>query len=83
LGIKDRRRVIEVRDKQTGRIKAKYLSINPELETEEYHELAADALILSDPTGVLDKDELYELLQQIEPYYWRKKIKKKPAGRNR
>jgi len=75
MGIKTERKVLIQRDK-SGRIKSKALSIPPELETEDRHVMAANAIIISDPTGVLTKDELYQILEDyIEPIYWEKKRK--------
>lgn len=75
MGIKTTRGVIEQRDRK-GKVKFKALSIPPGLETQDKHAMAADAVILSDPTGVLTEEELYKLLQEkIEPVYWEKRKK--------
>lgn len=75
MGLVARRKVLIQKDKH-GRVKSKSLSIPLEIETGVEHTMAADALILSDPTGVLTKEELSEMLDLIEPIYWRKKLKK-------
>jgi len=75
MGMTTKRKVLIQKDSD-GRIKSKALSIPTELETGQYHTMAANALILSDPTGTLSKEELAELLEAIESIYWQKKIQK-------
>ena len=74
MGLTAKRRVLIQKDKD-GNIKSKALSIPIEIETGVEHTMAADALILSDPTGVMTKEELSGMLKVIEPQYWQKKMK--------
>jgi len=74
MGLTAKRRVLIQKDKD-GNVKSKALSIPIEIETGSEHTMAADALILSDPTGVMTKEELSEMLKAIEPQYWQKKMK--------
>ena len=81
MGMTAKRKVLIQKDSD-GRVKSKALSIPTELETGEYHTMAASALILSDPTGSLSKGELAELLESIESIYWQKKIQKETNNAN-
>jgi len=68
MGIKFRRSVYKSRDPRTGRVKSAALSIPPEVNAAEEHTGAADALILSDPTGRIPEEILHEWLERhIEP----------------
>jgi len=75
MGIKTRRKILVQKDK-SGRIKSKALSLPLDLHTQDESPLAADSLILADPTCVLDEDELHSFLELIEPRYWELKRKK-------
>ncbi len=70
MGIKARRKVYQIG-------KSKALSIPHELNTGEEHTMAADFLILSDPTGKISPELLYQWLQEIEEklYEYRKQEK--------
>ncbi len=78
MSLTAKRKVLVQKDKE-GRIKSKALSIPVEMVTGDEHTMAANALILSDPAGILTKEALDELLQSIEPTYWKKRSEIGPA----
>jgi len=65
MGIVAKRKVLIQKDKE-GNVKSKALSIPIEVETGEEHTMAADDLVLSDPTGKLSKEELSRMLKRIQ-----------------